>query len=87
MIIEFLKTSTSKGDLATALRVLRGFKECESQREWAITPFLAWAKLEQLEEFLSYLVDGGELKDDTKRVLGIVDNGSRPHNPTAKEAN
>lgn len=68
-IVDFLKTKTPKTDLDTALRVLREFKECESQEEWVMINFDAWAKLEQLEEFLDHLVNDAELHDDTKRVL------------------
>lgn len=65
MITDFLKTTRSKNDLRIALEVLREFKECESGQEWAMIPFAAWAKLEQLEEFLTHLVEGAPLKDDT----------------------
>jgi hypothetical protein len=68
-IVDFLKTETPKADLATTLRVLREFKECESQEEWFMINFEAWAKLEQLEEFLDHLVNDADLKDDTKHVL------------------
>jgi len=32
--------------------------------------FSAWAKLEQLEEFLAFLVDDGKLKPDTLEYAG-----------------
>jgi len=67
MITDFLKTPRAKEELATALDVLREFKKCESQEEWLAIPFAAWAKLEQMEEFLDHLVNGAELKEDTKR--------------------
>lgn len=69
MIIDFLKTQRPKEELRVALAVLRDFKQCESQEEWLMIPFDAWAKLEQLEEFLAHLVDGEPLKDDTKRQI------------------
>lgn len=65
MITDFLKTQRDKNDLRVALEVLREFKECESGAEWAMIPFTAWAKLEQLEEFLNHLVEDAPLKDDT----------------------
>lgn len=60
-IIDFLKTKTPKKDLAIALKVLREFKKCESSSEWLWIPFAAWAKLEQLEEYLDHLANGKEL--------------------------
>lgn len=68
-LLSFLKTETSKEDLATTLRVLREFKECESQKEWVNISFVAWAKLEQMEEFLAHLVEGKPLEDDTKAAI------------------
>lgn len=69
MIIDFLKTDTPVPDLATALKVLREFKGCESQGEWLMIPFAAWTKLEQLQEFLEHLVEGEPLQADTVEVL------------------
>lgn len=69
VITDFLRTSRSKAELATALDVLREFKRGESEEEWVEIPFLAWAKLEQLEEFLDHLVNGTPLKDDTVNYL------------------
>jgi hypothetical protein len=65
MITNFLKTSRTKDELATTLAVLREFKACESTEEWLMIPFSAWAKLEQLEEYLAHLVEGEPLKQDT----------------------
>lgn len=65
MIINFLKTSRTKDELTTTLTVLREFKACESTEEWLMIPFSAWAKLEQLEEYLAHLVEGEALKQDT----------------------
>ena len=65
MITDFLKTKRSKDDLKIALEVLREFKSNESTEEWAMTAFAAWAKLEQFEEYLSHLVEGHPLKEDT----------------------
>jgi hypothetical protein len=58
MIIDFLHTTSSPADLQAALAIVREFKAHESPDEWLYCPFLAWAKLEQLEEFLAYLVEG-----------------------------
>jgi predicted transcriptional regulator len=65
MITNFLKTKRTKDDLKIALEVLREFKSNESTGEWQLIMFAAWVKLEQLEEFLSYLVEGEPLKEDT----------------------
>lgn len=65
MITDFLKTTRSKDELNHALEVLREFKGCESQDEWLMISFAAWAKLEQMEEFLAHLVEGAPLADDT----------------------
>ena len=69
MITNFLKTDRSKEELKIALEVLHEFKKCESIDEWASIPFVAWVKLEQLEEFLEHLVEGAELGDDTKAYI------------------
>jgi hypothetical protein len=69
VIWDFLQTKLSKAELKSALDVLREFKEGESNEEWLMVPFAAWAKLEQLEEYLEFLVEGKELKEDTKEVL------------------
>jgi hypothetical protein len=65
MIIDFLKADLPAEDLAAALRVVRAFKECESFDEYIGIRFDAWAKLEQLEEFLAHRVEGAPLRDDT----------------------
>lgn len=65
MITDFLKTRRSIDELSLALDVLNEFKECESQKEYLEIPFYAWAKFEQLEEFLLYLVEGKPLAKDT----------------------
>ncbi len=65
MITNFLKTKRDKKDLLIALEILQEFKKNENQEEWLSIPFIAWAKLEQLEEFLEHLVNGKKLKEDT----------------------
>ena len=69
MIVDFLAMRHSPHELHVALRLLRAFKECESREEWAATPFTAWGKLEQFEEFLDHLSNGTPLKDDTREHL------------------
>jgi len=64
-ITDFLKTDTKKEDLKSALRVLKEFKSFEGEKEWLNIPFMAWIKLEQFREFLEYLVNGKELREDT----------------------
>lgn len=68
-ITDFLRTTTSRRELRIALKVLREFKACESGEEWLSIPFAAWAKLEQLEEFLVHLVDGAPLEQDTVEYM------------------
>lgn len=65
MITDFLATTRSKIELEAALAVLRDFKACENKGEWLSIPFIAWAKVEQLEEFLAHLVEGKPLAADT----------------------
>jgi len=65
MITDFLKTARPKEELVTALSVLREFKSHESEHEWMDIPFAAWAKLEQLEEYLMNLTEGIPLEPDT----------------------
>lgn len=69
MLIDFLKTQTTKSELETALRVLREFKELESKEEWLRIPFDCWAVFEWYEEYLAHLAVGEELKPETKAEL------------------
>ena len=69
MITDFLKTERSKDELKHALEILREFKGCEIQDEWLMIPFAAWAKLEQMEEFLAHLVEDAPLADDTVEYM------------------
>jgi len=78
VITDFLKTTRSKEELRHALEVLRDFKQCESKEEWALIPFAAWAKLEQLEEFLAHLVDGAPLAKDTVAYIELLNAGGNP---------
>lgn len=64
-ITDFIKTERPIAELAVALAVIREFKNCENDVEWVAVPFFAWAKLEQLEEFLAHKVDGEPLAADT----------------------
>jgi len=68
-IIDFLETGRDIEELRAALAVLEEFKLCESHEEFIAIPFAAWAKLEQLEEFLEHLVHGKELREDTKELI------------------
>ena len=69
-ITDFLEQhGCSESDLRAALRVLRRFKTFESTDEWLAIPFMAWAKLEQCEEFLAHLVEGAPLDDDTVEYM------------------
>jgi len=69
VITDFLKADLPREDLAAALRVLAAFKACENEEEWLKIPFVAWAKFEQLEEFLEHLVRGKPLREDTLRYI------------------
>ena len=70
MLIDFLNTRRSKEELETALNVIREFKGNEGSEEWLYCPGVAWAKLEQLEEYLDHLVNGVPLEYDTLEQLG-----------------
>ena len=72
-ITDFLKTRIHKKDLATTIKVIKKFKSCESIEEWAGIPFMAWSKLEQLQEFLEHLVNGKRLAKDTIEYMKEVD--------------
>ena len=73
MLIDFLKTKTDKKDLATAFKVLMEFKGNEEMSEYIRCDFVAWHKLEQLQEFLDHLANGEELKKDTLEELEAED--------------
>jgi hypothetical protein len=75
MITDFLKTRQSPHDLKAALEIVREFKLCESREEWLSISFLAWDKLEQLEEFLAHLVEGKPLKEDTLAYIEADERG------------
>ena len=77
MITDFLETKTKKKDLKTALGVVREFKKCENTNEWAAIPFMAWSKLEQLEEFLEHLVNNVPLEEDTIQYIQGGKNAQR----------
>lgn len=66
---DFLKTTTPKEKLSSALDVLREFKQCESPDEWSARPFVAWTMLEMMQEYLEHLVDGKPLHADTVAQL------------------
>ncbi len=68
-IINFLNTKTPKEDLEITLRVIREFKNNESALEWGAIPFAAWAKFEQLQEYLEFLVEGKQLEKDTLEYI------------------
>lgn len=68
-ITDFLQTKRNKAELKSALEVLKEFKKNESSEEWLMIPFAAWAKFEQLEEFLEHLVNGAPLAEDTLKYI------------------
>lgn len=72
-ITDFLATEHTPEELAAALKVLHSFKSCESEAEWLNIIFAAWAKLEQLEEFLEHRVNGAPLADDTLAYMAKTD--------------
>jgi len=69
MIVNFLKTKRKKKELKIALDVIEEFKDNENVEEWYSIPFMAWAKLEQLVEYLEHLVHNKPLREDTLRQL------------------
>jgi len=72
-LIDFLQTDIPKEELAAALKALKAFKACESDREYLTIWFAAWAKLEQFEEYLEHMVNGVPLQEDTVRELRKVE--------------
>jgi len=64
MLSKFVETKRDKSELATALAVIREFKGNEDADEWAMHPFITWQKLEQLENYLSHIVEGTKLEDE-----------------------
>lgn len=77
MITDFLKTKRSKEDLKIALDILEEFKACENADEWLQIPFMAWIKLEQLQEFLEHLVNGEPLAKDTKQYIKMMEENEK----------
>lgn len=82
MITDFLNTSRPKEELEIALAVVRDFKAAESTDEWLKIPSSAWAKLEQLEEFLAHMVEGKPLAEDT---VWYRQGHTQPKPPTDKQ--
>lgn len=74
MITDFLRTKRPKRELAVALEVIQEFKSGESAEEWLGISFAAWAKLEQLEEYLEHLVNGAPLAEDTMKYMERASN-------------
>lgn len=68
-IVRFLQKEFTEDELIHALRLVRIFKQCESQEEWLNINFDAWAKLEQLEEYLAFMNNESALKEDTIRYI------------------
>jgi hypothetical protein len=77
-ITDFLDTNRAAPDLRVALEVLREFKAGENDEEYLATPFQAWVKLEQLEEFLEHLVEGKPLREDTVRYRRSLQETAEP---------
>lgn len=77
MITDFLKTKKTQQELKIALDVLTEFKENESNEEYFLIPFSHWVKLEQLEEFLEYLVNNKPLDEDTIDYLKNKNNNEK----------
>lgn len=70
-ILRFLSSDKfSTAELKTALDVLRHFKDMESSAEWFDIPFDAWAKLEQMEDYLKLMTDtdADDVSDEIARA-------------------
>ena len=65
----FLATPISQADLRTALMVIETFKSLENTDEYMM-PFIGWARLEQLEDYLRLLtgIDAKKVKDTTAKA-------------------
>lgn len=68
-VVDFLFEKHSKSGLMTALKILKRFKDCESDKEYLSIPFYTWVKLEQLEEYLEHLVNKKPLHKDTLKQI------------------
>lgn len=87
MITDFLKLPINKDSLKTTLDVIKAFKKCESREEWLAIPFSAWAKLEQLEEFLEHLVNNEPLRKDTLEYIQSQNKEEFIHNDSMSKLN
>lgn len=74
MLIDFLKTSTTKEDLQTTLKVLLEFKAGETDQELLRIPLQSWNCLEWLEEYLDFLVNDKPLNPATLKELERLQN-------------
>lgn len=68
-VLRILQTATSRDKLNAALDVIEEFKALESDAEWLVIMFDAWAKLEQLEDCLRLLTgrDAESVSDEIMR--------------------
>jgi hypothetical protein len=68
-ILDFLNEDFTIIELAGALKLLREFKKCHTSHEDLTPPLVAWSKLEQLEEYLDYMLYKTPLKNDTLEYI------------------
>jgi hypothetical protein len=57
--------------LATALKVIQAFKQCEGVDEW-MQPFEKWVRLEQLEDYLRLLTETEVDSVDDDRAIEFL---------------
>lgn len=80
-ILRFLSSDKfSATDLKTALDVLHHFKDMESSDEWLYIPFAAWAKLEQMEDYLKLMTNSNteDVSDEIAKAYH-ADHTEQPH--------
>ena len=61
VLTDFLNTKTDQSELATALKVVREFRECESGKEWLVLMFDTWYIFEMFQNLLEHLVENKPL--------------------------
>jgi hypothetical protein len=68
-LLRLLETERPLDELRVTLATIREFKELESRDEWMMR-FIAWVRLEQLEDYLRLLTNDGadEVSDEVARA-------------------
>ena len=70
-LLAFLRTEIPTAELATPLKVIQAFKQCEGVDEW-MQPFEKWVRLEQLEDYLRLLTGTEADNVDDDRAIKFL---------------